>query len=98
MPPKGDLAGVAGAAAEEGPKGGVLPCGKKPKHWIKVRLSYKDDKSKVKAAKCQIRKGDAVVVPGPLADGLLDVKSIEAGTYDVTFPEIDAAEWDVDKG
>ena len=30
---------------------------------------------------------------GPLANGLLEVKDIEGGSYEVTFPEIDAAEW-----
>ena len=95
MPPNGDLGGLADACAADSPKG-VAPC--KKKHWIKVYLSWKDDKSKVKAAKCVISLADKVVAPGPLAKGLLHVPTIDPGNYDVSFPEIDAAEWDVDKG
>ena len=96
MPPPGDdLEGLAAACADDPPKG-VAPCKKKKKHWIKVYLSYKDDKSKVKAAKCQISLGDAVVEPGPLANGLLNVPKIDPGTYDVSFPDIDASEWDAE--
>lgn len=98
MSPNGDLAGVADACAADSPNGAVAPCKKKKKHWIKVHLTYKDDKSKVKAAKCQITLGDAVIAPGPLANGLLSVSSIDPGTYDVSFPEIDASEWDVNPG
>jgi hypothetical protein len=95
MPPNEDLAGLGEACAEK-PAKGVAPC-KKKKHWIKVYLSYKDDKSKVKAAKCEISLGDAVVEPGPLSNGLLSVAKIDPGTYDVSFPDIDASEWDLDK-
>lgn len=90
-----DLAGLSEACSADPPKG-VAPC--KKKHWIKVRLAWKDDKSKVKAAKCRVTLGDTVVAPGPLADGLLQVPSLDPGTYDVSFPEIDSSEWDIDKG
>lgn len=92
--PNGDDLGGLNQACESGPKSGVAAC--KKKHWIKAILRYKDDKSKVKAAKCTISSGGAVKAPGPLADGQYYVPSIDPGTYDISFPEIDASEWEAE--
>ena len=61
--------------------------------WVKVRLKYKDDNSDVANAKFQLTKGDTVVNPGPLSSGLIEAKELEDGAYEVSFPEIDGAEW-----
>ena len=92
MPPKDGLEKLHNACSED-PPNPVAPCAKKT-HWIKVHLSYKDDKSKVKAAKCTIAQGGAVIQPGPLANGTLGATSGTGGTYDVSFPDIDATEWE----
>jgi hypothetical protein len=91
--PNGDDIGGLNKACETGPLGGVAAC-KQEKHWIRVILCYKDDKSKVKAAKCTLSKGGAVKAPGPLANGQYYVPVIDPGTYDISFPEIDASEWE----
>ena len=66
------------------------------KHFVKVKLTFKDDKKPVPAAACKILLGAAEIDSGPLANGELGTaKTLEAGGYEVTFPEIDSAEWDV---
>jgi hypothetical protein len=66
------------------------------KHLVKVKLVYKDDGKPVQAAACKILKGTTEVDSGPLAAGQLGTaKTLDAGAYEVTFPEIDSAEWDV---
>jgi hypothetical protein len=62
--------------------------------YVTVRLKFKDDKKDVPNAKFNLMKGDAVADPGPLANGLIEVKNLEDGSYDISFPEIDAAEWE----
>ena len=66
------------------------------KHFVKVRLEFKDDHTPVPAAACKILKGTEEVEGGPLAAGALGTATVlDPGTYEVTFPEIDSAEWDV---
>jgi hypothetical protein len=67
----------------------------KPKHWVGVKLTYKDDGRLVPAADCTIHNGTEVLNGGPLAAGVLVSRNIEAGSYEVSFPDIDADEWDV---
>jgi hypothetical protein len=93
MPPDDDLQGLGDAAPDDSNQPGVVGCKKKPKHYLKVLLTYKDDGSKVKAAKCQITQGDTVVAGGPLSSGVLSKSSLVPGTYEVSFPDIDASEW-----
>lgn len=70
-------------------------CARKPRHWVKVRLRYKDDKSDVEAADCLHLSGDTVN-GGPLAAGQLETRDLEAGSYQASFPEIDASEWEIE--
>ncbi len=91
MPKNDDLDGLS-ECSEEGGQPGVVAC-KKVKHFLKIQLTHKDDGSKVKAAKCRVTKGDTVIMPGPLANGVLNKSTLEPGTYDVSFPDIDASEW-----
>lgn len=90
------LAGVSSASPSTGSDPSTSSCPKKKKHFVKVKLLFKDDKKPVPAAECKILKGTAVVEGGPLANGDLGTaKTLDAGSYEVTFPEIDANEWDV---
>jgi hypothetical protein len=63
------------------------------KHWVKVRLNHKDDKTPVPAAKCIIHKGGATQNGGPLASGVLGSSHLDPATYQVSFPDIHADEW-----
>ena len=66
------------------------------KHFVKVKLLYKDDNKPVPAAACKILLGATEIDAGPLANGQLGTaKDLDAGNYEVTFPDIDSAEWDV---
>jgi hypothetical protein len=65
----------------------------KPKHWVGVRLKYKDDKTLVPAANCIIHNGGSVLNGGPLAAGILESRDIESAKYEVSFPDIHADEW-----
>ncbi len=96
--PPGTLAGSVTSASGSGSKtkGGVQPCPLE-KHWIKVRLRYKDDKSNVPATPCSLTQGERQVADGPVADGSFELKHIPGGMYEVSFPDIDASEWDLER-
>jgi hypothetical protein len=64
-----------------------------PKHFVGVRLRHKDDKSDVLATSCIIHNGAATLNGGPLAVGKLESRDIDAGSYEVSFPDIHADEW-----
>lgn len=70
-------------------------CKRKPRHWVGVHLRYKDDKSDVEAADCLHESGDTVNA-GPLAAGQLETHELEDGSYQATFPDIDASEWEIE--
>ena len=72
----------------------AAPCPLK-KHFVKVKLVFKDDQKPVPATGCQILLGTAVIEGGPLGNGELgSVTTLDAGSYEVTFPDIDSVEWD----
>ncbi len=74
----------------------IEPCPNQQKHFVKVKLLYKDNRQPVPSAACKIHLGSKVVENGPLANGELGTaKVLDAGSYEVSFPEIDANEWDV---
>jgi hypothetical protein len=70
-------------------------CQQDPKHWVKVLLHYADDHSPVPATDCLHESGEAVN-SGPLADGQLETRDLDPGSYEVSFPDIDAREWSVE--
>ena len=94
--PTQSLVGDLASASKSGTKD---PSQKKcpiKKHFVKVKLLYKDDNKPVPAAACKILLGQVEVDGGPLANGQLGTaKDLDAGNYEVTFPDIDSAEWDV---
>ncbi len=96
--PKGkkpSLDQVANASKPTPPDPSAANCPLK-KHFVKVKLVYKDDGKPVAAAACKILKGTTEVDPGPLAGGQLGTaKTLEGGAYEVTFPDIDSSEWAV---
>ena len=65
--PKDAMSGICGPGA--GPQA-VSPCQKT--HWVKVRLTFRDDKTNVSAAVGKITLGAAAIAPGPLANGVLE--------------------------
>lgn len=69
----------------------TMQCQKK--HWVKVRLKHRDDKTDVPAAACEITLGGTEIAPGPLAGGVLEAHNLDPGSYEVSFPDIDASEW-----
>ena len=72
----------------------AAPCPLK-KHFVKVRLVFKDDQKPVPATACQILLGAGVIDAGPLGNGDLGTASVlDPGSYVVAFPDIDSAEWD----
>ena len=81
--------------ANQSPSDGVKKCDK-PKHWVGVRLRYKDDRKDVPAADCIIHNGAATLNPGPLAAGKLQSKKIVSANYEVSFPNIHADEWEAE--
>lgn len=81
--------------ANQGPSDGVKKCNK-PKHWVGVRLRYKDDRKDVPAADCIIHNGAATLNAGPLAAGKLQSKKIVSANYEVSFPNIHADEWEAE--
>jgi hypothetical protein len=84
-----------GAKPAIGVNRSVAPCPLK-KHFVKVKLVFKDDQSPVLATAAQILKGKEVVDGGPLGNGELGTATtLDPGSYEVTFPDIDSAEWDV---
>ncbi len=73
----------------------VKPCPVK-KHFVKVKLVYKDDQTPVLATACNILLGAKTVQKGPLGNGLLGTATVlDPGAYEVNFPDIDANEWEV---
>ena len=87
------LKGLAGAGKKPPPS--EQKC-KKPKHWVAARLRYKDDKTDVAAADCIIYEGSSVLNPGPLAAGKLESRNLDGGSYQVSFPNIHADEWEAE--
>ena len=99
MNPSGNTTGLVGSVANASQPATADPstatCPLK-KHFVKVKLLYKDDQKPVPAAACKILKGTTEVNSGPLANGQLGTaKVLDGGAYEVSFPEIDAQEWDV---
>jgi hypothetical protein len=91
----GTLVGSVADASKPTPDPAVQNCPGK-KHFVKVALTYKDDRKAVVAAACKILKGTAEVDAGPLVNGVLaTAKTLQGGSYEVTFPEIDADEWEM---
>ena len=86
--PKDAMSGICGPGA--GPQA-VSPCQKT--HWVKVRLTFRDDKTNVSAAVGKITLGAAAIAPGPLANGVLEARNLQGGSYEASFPDIDADEW-----
>jgi hypothetical protein len=86
--PKDAMSGICGPGA--GPQA-VSPCQKT--HWVKVRLTFRDDKTNVSAAVGKITLGAAAIAPGPLANGVLEARNVNSGSYEASFPDIDADEW-----
>jgi hypothetical protein len=77
----------------------VMPCKVKPNvllHTVVVRARWQDTRADVDAVKCQILLGTGVIHPGPLANGTLGKGGIEGGAYEITLPEVDSEEWDVE--
>lgn len=77
----------------------VMPCGIKPNvllHTVNVHARWEDTRADVEAVKCQILLGTAVIHPGPLAAGSIGKGGLEGGAYEVTLPEVDSEEWDVE--
>jgi hypothetical protein len=93
----GGLAGVPNAIKTRAP---VRACTKAVKgvvkHSVAVRVRWQDTHADVLAVKCQILLGDAVVHPGPVANGTVNKVGMDAGSYEVVLPEVDADEWDVE--
>jgi hypothetical protein len=79
--------------ADKKPPACPAKCPAAKKHWVGVKLRYKDDNTNVPAAKCIIHKGGATQNPGPLATGALKSTDLDPATYEVSFPEIHADEW-----
>lgn len=75
------------------PPTGVQSCPLK-KHFVKVKLHFKDDDSVVPTTGAQILQDAAVVNGGPLAAGELEAKDLDPGSYTIYFPDIDASEWE----
>ena len=94
--PSQDLVGDVANASKSGAKDPSKKDCPLKKHLVKVKLLYKDDNKPVLAAACKILLGTTEVDSGPLANGLLGTaKVLDAGNYQVTFPDIDSNEWDV---
>ena len=93
--PASQLIGPVNQAAKPaiGTNRSAAPCPLK-KHFVKVKLVFKDNQKPVLATACNILLGAAVIEGGPLGAGELGTaKTLEPGSYEVTFPEIDADEW-----
>jgi hypothetical protein len=80
-------------ASQAGPSA-VQGCNQK-KHWVGIHLRYEDDRTDVPAADCLHLSGDTVN-GGPLAAGQLETHELDAGSYQATFPDIDASEWELE--
>ena len=92
-PPQELLQAVAKSTQPPSSQPGDCPL---KKHFVKVKLEFEDDHTPVLAAACKILKGTEEIEGGPLASGELGTATVlEAGSYEVTFPEIDSAEWKV---
>jgi len=65
------------------------------KHFVKALLHFKDDDKPVPATAGRILKGSEMVFGGPLGGGFMEAKDLDPGSYEVTFPDIDAQEWDL---
>jgi hypothetical protein len=65
------------------------------KHWVGIRLRYQDDRTDVPAADCLHLSG-GTINSGPLAAGQLETHELDAGSYQASFPDIDASEWDLE--
>lgn len=88
------LTGLAGAKQKApNSKAGCKP---PPKHFVSVRLRYKDDKTDVGAADCVISLGTTQINAGPLAAGKLKSANLDAGNYEVSFPNIHPDEWEAE--
>lgn len=72
---------------------GVQNCPLK-KHFVKVKLHFKDDDKPVPTTGAEILQGFATVNGGPLAAGELEARDLDPGDYTVHFPDIDASEWE----
>lgn len=86
------LKGLAGSRQRA--PAGQAGCNPPPNHTVKVELRYKDTRDFVPAADCQILQAATVINSGPLAAGVLESTGLPGGTYSVTFPDIDASEWE----
>jgi hypothetical protein len=86
------LKGLSGCK-QKVPKG-EADCQQPPKHWVAVRLRYKDDKKFVWAADCVISQGATEINAGPLAAGTLESTNLDAGSYEVSFTNIHPDEWE----
>ncbi|HEX3879825.1 MAG TPA: hypothetical protein VHW24_22740, partial [Bryobacteraceae bacterium] len=59
-----------------------------------VHMVFQDDQTDVPAADCLHLNGDTIN-SGPLAAGKLETHGLDPGSYQVTFPDIDESEWEV---
>ncbi|MBS1833704.1 MAG: hypothetical protein JST65_13385 [Acidobacteria bacterium] len=75
------------------PPTGVQSCPLK-KHFVKVKLHFKDDDTPVPTTAAQILQDAAVINGGPLATGELEARELDGGSYSIYFPDIDEAEWE----
>lgn len=85
------LKGLGGAGKK--PPGTPHKCEIPKTHWVGVRLRHKDDKTDVVMTACIIHEGSGVLNDGPLIMGTCESTCIDAGKYEVSFPNIHADEW-----
>jgi len=81
------------------PLTGVIQCKRedtKVKHWVKINLQFKEkhDDKDVPQTVFSLIKGGQQVRGGGLANGKAEATDLEGGLYEISFPEIDAAEWE----
>ena len=62
--------------------------------WVKVLLQYKDDKTQVPEAKFRLMAGEKEAFSEPVKDGVVEAKDLDDETFEISFPEIDASEWE----
>lgn len=86
------LAGVPGAGPAPGARR-ACPLANVLLHTAIVQVKWLDTRTAVPALSCRILLGDAVIHPGPLANGTMGLGGLVGGNYEVTLPEVDQDEW-----
>lgn len=80
-------------AKSKPPKPVVKKCKDPKKHWITIRLEDKDTGKPINSAIYKLWLGGAEFTNGALVGGEAYICDLDAGSYEVSFTEIDQKEW-----